>query len=146
MTCSLLFCYQWNFYIFTCQSFTFHKKFNSISTKIFFRLAFFEFFLFFFLNTANPAYQHIQNQQQYTPNFQHQHPPQQLHYNGSNQFEQQQQHVPQNQQNDNTNFIHSVSSSSQQQPPPVRGDEFLSASVVRRNKNQTPSVGKLSFR
>ena len=146
MTCSLLFCYHWNFYIFTCQSFKFHKRFNYISTKIFFRLAFFEFFLFFFLNTANPAYQHIQNQQQYTPNFQHQHPPQQSHYNGSNQFEQQQQHVPQNQQNDNTNFIHSVSSFSQQQPPPVRGDEFLSASVVRRNKNQTPSVGKLSFR
>ena len=111
-----------------------------------------KFYVFsFFLNTANPAYQHIQNQQQYTPNFQHQHPPQQSHYNGSNQFEQQQQHLPQNQQNNNTNFIHSVSSSSnssQHQPPPARGDEkFLSASVVRRHKsNQTPNVGKLRSR
>ena len=96
-----------------------------------------------FLNTANPAYQHIQNQQQYTPNFQHQHPPQ-SHYNGSNQFEQQQPHVPQNQQN-NTNFIHSVSSSSSQQQPPIRGDEFLSASVVRRHKKPTPNVGKLNI-
>ena len=100
-------------------------------------------FLFVFY-TANPAYQHIIQNQQYTPNYQHQHPPhQQSHYNGSNQFEQQQQHTlqPPHQQQQNTNFIHSVSSTQQHQPH--RGDNGLSASVVRRQKRPTTNVGKL---
>ena len=94
-----------------------------------------------FLNTANSPYQHMQNQQ-YTSNYQHQHPPhlsqhQISLYNGSNQFEQ--QHLPPTQQQQNINFIHAVSSTQQH---PFRGDDGLSAGVVRRQKRPPIAIGK----
>ena len=119
--------------IFICNKTTFYAHVWTICTFL---------ILFLFLTLANPAYQHIIQNQQYTPNYQHQHPPhQQSHYNGSNQFEQQHAPPPHHQQQ-NTNFIHSVSSS-QQQHQPHRGDNGLSASVVRRQKRPTTNVGKL---
>ena len=94
-----------------------------------------------FLNTANSPYQHMQNQQ-YTSNYQHQHPPhlsqhQISLYNGSNQFEQ--QHLPPTKQQQNINFIHAVSSTQQH---PFRGDDGLSAGVVRRQKRPPIAIGK----
>ena len=116
------------------------KTYVNSPAWIFDTFVIFVFISFFY--TANPYI--IQNQQ-YTQNYQHQHPPhQQSHYNGSNQFEQQQPHTlqpPHQQQQQNTNFIHSVSSSQQHQPH--RGDNGLSASVVRRQKRPTTTVGKL---
>ena len=83
----------------------------------------------------------MQNQQ-YTSNYQHQHPPhlsqhQISLYNGSNQFEQ--QHLPPTQQQQNINFIHAVSSAQQH---PFRGDDGLSAGVVRRQKRPPIAIGK----
>ena len=83
----------------------------------------------------------MQNQQ-YTSNYQHQHPPhlsqhQISLYNGSNQFEQ--QHLPPTQQQQNINFIHAVSSTQQH---PFRGDDGLSAGVVRRQKRPPIAIGK----
>ena len=99
------------------------------------------FVFLFLLNTANSPYQHMQNQQ-YTSNYQHQHPPhlsqhQISLYNGSNQFEQ--QHLPPTQQQQNINFIHAVSSTQQH---PFRGDDGLSAAVVRRQKRPPIAIGK----